>query len=540
MMLPGRSRAAAPSAAGLVFLALLPLAAALYSVKGRSQWFFQDEWVFFSTRDGDSVRGLLDPHNEHWSTIPVIVYRLLWNTVGAQSYQPYQALSIGLHLVVAVLLRAVMRRRLGVGPWLATAAAGVFLLYGSGAEAVVWAFELSFSGALALGLAHLLLVDHPAPSPRRRVAGLACGIGSLMFSGIGLIMAGVVGLAVLAGRGWRAAAWCSVPPGVVYLAWWATFATGAQRFGSDLGLVARFTATGLGYSMGRLGQSPLVTGGLLAVTVLGIGMLAWQQRRSLESLRRRLAVPLALVVGAVTFYALTGLSRAEELGVSFSTRSRYAYVGVALVMPVIALGFDRVVRRWPLAAVPAFALLLAGVPGNVSAIEVRSNDLAPPALVLAVAHSPALADAPDGYPPFAGITGYSAITAGWLREAATSARIPQPPRSPGLAAEAVARLTLPPNATLAHAAPDPHCVALARDRRVRITTRSSLVFVGGVRVVVVMGTGRSTARTYRASKPSAIAATGAPVTVLVRPASHLHPTSLCRWNPRTSSHPPAP
>jgi hypothetical protein len=515
-----------PAAASVVFAVLLPLAAVLYAVKGRAQWFFQDEWVFFATRDMTSIHGLFDPHNEHWSTIPVIAYRVLWNTVGADSYKPYQAMSIALHLVVAVLLRAVMRRRLGVGPWMATVAAGVFLLYGSGAEAVVWGFEFSFSGAIALGLAHLLLADHPAPSPRRRAAGLACGIGALMFSGIGLIMAGVVGLAVLLGRGWRAAVWCSVPPGLVYVAWWATFATHSQRVGSDLALIVSFTVTGLRFSLGGLGQSPVVTVAMLVVAALGIGLVAWQQRRSLAGLRHGLAIPLALVVGAVAFYALTGASRAEELGVSFSTRSRYAYVGVALLMPVIAVGFDRVVRRWPLAAVPVLVLLVAGVPGNVSAIEVRTNDLAPNSVVLAVAHSPALGDTPDRYAPFAGITGYSAITAGWLREAAASGRIPQPPRSPGLAAEAVARLTLPPRVAPASGSSDLRCVRLAQERRMRITARSPLVFVGGVRLFVVVGTGRSAARAFGASGPSTIATAGAPVTVLVRPTTTA--TSTCR------------
>jgi hypothetical protein len=72
----------------------------------------------------------LSPHNEHWSTLPILVYRMLWRFFGLRTYVPYKLITILLHLTTAVLLRVVMRRA-GVNPWIATAAASLFALFGA-------------------------------------------------------------------------------------------------------------------------------------------------------------------------------------------------------------------------------------------------------------------------------------------------------------------------------------------------------------------------------------------------------------------------
>ena len=53
------------------------------------QWFIADEWAFLADRDGGDLGDLLRPQNEHWSTIPILVYRGLWHVVGLRSYVPY-------------------------------------------------------------------------------------------------------------------------------------------------------------------------------------------------------------------------------------------------------------------------------------------------------------------------------------------------------------------------------------------------------------------------------------------------------------------
>ena len=92
----------AASLAGLVLLAL-----------GAGMTFFSDEWAFIESRSlGDPV-DWLRPHNEHWSTLPIIVYRFMVETIGIGSYMPYLAVVVALHIGVACLVYRLVERRSG-------------------------------------------------------------------------------------------------------------------------------------------------------------------------------------------------------------------------------------------------------------------------------------------------------------------------------------------------------------------------------------------------------------------------------------------
>ena len=69
---------------------------------GRGLTFFSDEWAFIAERSLADPSTWWAPHNEHWSTIPILVYRALVETVGLRTYVPYLALVILLNVVVAV------------------------------------------------------------------------------------------------------------------------------------------------------------------------------------------------------------------------------------------------------------------------------------------------------------------------------------------------------------------------------------------------------------------------------------------------------
>src|ERR1700722_8892797 len=145
-----------------------------YLVLGRTQWFFADEWEFLSAR-GLNGHGLLSAHYGHWVAVPVVVYRALWELVGLRSYVPYVGLAIALHVGAAALLWVVMRRA-RVRPWTATVAASAFVLFGRGAQDVLWAFQITFTGALVFGLVHLLLADHDGPVDYRDWLGIGAGL----------------------------------------------------------------------------------------------------------------------------------------------------------------------------------------------------------------------------------------------------------------------------------------------------------------------------------------------------------------------------
>ncbi len=178
----------------------------------RGTWFQLDDWDFLAARTGGNLGDLFRAHYEHWMTLPIVAYRLMWQLVGLHSVAPYQLLVIVGHLTVAALLRVVMRRA-GVGPWLATAAATLFVFFGAGAENILVAFQITFVFALAFGLAHLLLADHDGPVDRRDWFGLLAGLAGLMCSGVAVSMVIVVGYATLLRRGWRIALLHTAPLG---------------------------------------------------------------------------------------------------------------------------------------------------------------------------------------------------------------------------------------------------------------------------------------------------------------------------------------
>src|SRR5664279_5712238 len=54
----------------------------------RGLWFFYDEWDFISSRGlHHPALGLFAPHNEHWSTLPILSYRVLLTRL--HTYLPY-------------------------------------------------------------------------------------------------------------------------------------------------------------------------------------------------------------------------------------------------------------------------------------------------------------------------------------------------------------------------------------------------------------------------------------------------------------------
>ena len=352
--------------ATLVFFAVLVVALVLFLVFGRAQWFFLDDWDFLADRNAHGLDDLFRPHNEHLSTLPILVYRALWRVFGLRTYVPYQLLAILLHLTTAALIRVVMRRA-GVNPWIATAAASLFALYGAGDRDILSAFQMTWGASLVLGLTHLILADHDGPIVRRDVVGLVAGFAGMLCSGVAVTMILVVGLSTLVRRGWRAAVFHTAPLGVLYLGWWFAFARDrySQARGSP-GDVLRFVWIGLRTTFREMGQLPGVGLALGVVLVTGL-VVAWRAL-AWNDFRRRAAAPAALLVGAVVSLAVAGVGRVAFFGPDFARQSRYLHVAAALCLPAIAVAVDALLRRWRAVGVVAAALVVVGIPGNVDLI----------------------------------------------------------------------------------------------------------------------------------------------------------------------------
>ena len=395
----------------IAFIVVLLYAAVLYVRLGRRYWFLMDEWSFLVSRDGGSARGLFEPHSEHWSTVPVISYRALWHVFGLHTYRPYQGLVIGLHLTTAVLLRVIVRR-LGVGPWIATAAAAMFVFLGAAAwNNIVWAFQVGFTLSMVCGLAHLLLTDHDGRFDRRDAIGLGFGAVGLMSSGVAPTMVIVVGVAALIRRGWRLAALHTVPLGLLYGVWYVLYGRDTlvwENRTPTLRGVFDFFTTGLGNVFEHIVESTRIAQVLAIVLVVGL-VLAWVPLRG-AARRRRIAMPAALAVGAILFLLLTAVRRSATQGPLFAERSRYVWVLVALLVPALAVAADAIARRWRWATPIFVVIFLLGAPQHVDELKplrddnpgtmAATNTLGDPSVVLAVANSPLLDQLESVYQPF--------------------------------------------------------------------------------------------------------------------------------------------
>jgi len=350
-------------AALVVFVVIVVVAFPLYLFRlGTYHWYFRDDWGFLTGRSLGSVKDLFTPWDTHWSTVPIVVFRVLYKAVGLRSYKPYQAVVVGLHLTAVVLLRVVMRRA-GVGPWLATAAAGALIFFGPGSEDILWAFQIGFTGSLVFGLTELVLCDHEGGLEWRDALGVVAGVLALMSSGVGVVMALVVGLAMLLRRGWKIAAVLSAPLAAAYgLYWLAERPQTTNPFGfPKLSVILRWVRSAEIGAFRALGHYPVVSWLLLAVLVGGLALALSRHPRT--RLRGELALPLSLLMGGLVFAVLTAIGR-WPAGENGARAGRFVYLSAALLVPALAVAAQAIARRWRLATPALVVLFLIAVPAN--------------------------------------------------------------------------------------------------------------------------------------------------------------------------------
>jgi hypothetical protein len=310
----------------------LGAAGVVLAVAARGQWFFGDEWDFVANRGLSRARhGLLVPHNEHWSTLPILAYRALFSLTGVHSYWPYIVSLIGLHLLAAHLLWRVLRRA-GVDEVMAGLLTAGFAVLGAGSQNLLWAFQIGFVGSLVVAYALVLLLDRQPISTGRAVAGAVAGAVGLMVSGISVVAVVVAGIVTLARAGWRKALEVAVPPAAVYLVWLATFGSkgldhgrGARGALTDLPV---FVERGLINALGRPFDA-LVLGVALLIALFLYAVLFGRTLAGGPGLPA-----LALAAGAVAMFSVIAVGR-----VSFHEpgASRYVYLGFGLLTPLLGV-----------------------------------------------------------------------------------------------------------------------------------------------------------------------------------------------------------
>lgn len=410
-------------AAFLTLVVALVVAVPVLLHLGRDRWFRYDDWDFLAARSATDLHSLFTPHNVHWSTLPILLYRGLWTAFGIRSYLPYELAAILSHVVVVSLLWVVMRKAT-VRPWTATAACVLLLFLGSGDENILWSFGVTFTAAIALGLAQLVLSSHDGPLDRRDWWGLAAGLAALLCSGVAVTMVFVVALAMLIRRGWRVAAFHAAPLAAVFLVWFVAFGRDAVSAPAHSESPLEFARSAVVIASGRVFQIP-GSGWLLGVVLVVGCVLAWRSH-DLTDLRRTAAAPASLLVGALLFLLIAGFGTAA----GGPTSTRYTYVGVALALPAIAVAADALMTRYRVTIPILVVLLVAGFVGNVRRFDDAGQRRAAVfqrayrEQLFTFPRLPLASRMPRSFRPDTALA--PSVTLGWLRDGAASGQIPKP------------------------------------------------------------------------------------------------------------------
>ncbi len=337
-----------------VHWATLVVAFTFWAWVDRKLWFFGDEWDFLVRRGlsypPTSSRSIWFPHNEHWSTLPILLWRGLYSLFHLTTYWPYLVPVLLAQVGVMHLAWRICRRN-GVDPWVATAAVGLLGFLGAGAEDLASAFQVSFVGSVLFGFLAFDLLDRPergegdAKLIRRRdlLASVAL-LASLMCSTIGDAM--VVGAAVLlfARRPPRRALALLALPVSSYVIWFAAVGRLGLTSRADhlsftkVTTLPQYVWFGLSSALGQVFNLETAGAALL------VGLAAWVAWH-LQPLWRDNPALLGLFAAAIAFYFVAGLGRDTTSGAT-TVVSRYVYVGFAILLPVIARVLSSI-TVWP-------------------------------------------------------------------------------------------------------------------------------------------------------------------------------------------------
>ncbi|WP_426242013.1 hypothetical protein [Nocardioides sp. LHG3406-4] len=344
----------------------------------RRLYFFGDDWDFLLNRgtvDGADL-GLFTPHNEHWSTLPILLFRGLFALFGLDHYLPYALPVILAHLALCALVYLVLVR-LGSRPGPALVAALTLAFFGGGAENTLWDFQIGLLAPMTLGFAAVWVWSRWPASPRGVVIAGVLLVLALMCSGVGIAAVVLVASFAALTTGLRSAVAVAAAPTLVFLVWYATVGRTAPTIPvTDRSVylaVPDYVWTGLTAALeqaaGIQGSGPVLLLVLLAVPFV--------VRGTSPGVR---ALAVAGIATAFVQFLLQAWSRVG-LGVEQATAPRYAYLTLALFMPTFAMACGWLGRRvqaprWVaalLVAVVGLGYVVNGVQHQHDFVESRQN-----------------------------------------------------------------------------------------------------------------------------------------------------------------------
>jgi hypothetical protein len=286
-----------PDHAFLIVIASVYIVVTLWL--GRHLTFYLDECDFLGRHLGN-LTDLLRPHNEHWVTVPFVLYGSLRHIVGTESYAPFLLLLTATQIFTAAGVYWLLIAR---GRWFAIFAFALLLFLGSGSENQFWAFQVGFVLAGGFGAWALLAADRQRP-----LAAALLLVAAAASSNIGLAF--IPAVAIVIGRR-RELAWLTAPV-LAFAAWYWFFGRDVEGLKASILFTPERLVLIPGYVLASINHAVAgVTGlGVPAAVALLFGGLGG----SAVSIVRGWKPPkllVAAVVGVIVHFGVIGLGRAE-------------------------------------------------------------------------------------------------------------------------------------------------------------------------------------------------------------------------------------
>jgi len=298
--------------------------------------FQYDEWNFVINRWSFTLDTFLSPHNSHLSVVPATIFFILFRVVGLDNYGVYQAVGYLFHFLVTILVLLIAAKRVGL--LAASALAVAFTLLGTGAENILWPFQIGSMGSSAGYLLALLALDGKSSrAPWLVCAGLCLSLGS---AGFGVVAVAGVGLEVLLRRLDRRYWTAVVAPAVTWAVWSLIYGTSEMRR-ENLSFVGAYAHESYAGAVAAFVRAPLAWG-------FGVGWLlaVFIVVRLARSVGTEIRL-IGLCVVVLSNWSLTALSRAQYWA---PLSSRYVYVAAPILL-LVMVELIRVIDRRSIVAV---------------------------------------------------------------------------------------------------------------------------------------------------------------------------------------------
>jgi hypothetical protein len=357
-----------------ILVGALTLISCAYIVwRYRTAWFFGDEWNFIVDRRAlwgqrHFADALLTPHNEHWATIPIIVYGAVFRVFALSSYRPYLIMLMTTHAFTVMALHAVLRR-FNIGRAAAIAGATLFAMFGVGAENLSWAFQIGFVGSVGFGLAQMLAITPHPTSPRRSkvwplIVGPLFGLANVMTSGVAVpIIVGVAAILVFSRRYRLLIANVGVPA-IAYLVWFAAFGHSGTSVAPRPAMYTGYVQRGVFATLESTTQLK-GAGAILAIAMV-IAVSRWWPRRD------HYAIALGSLVTIVAMFSVFAIGRAA-FGNDQAVSSRYLYCSGAFAIGPLVLMAQTLIHSKRMAHWVTTGVFGLAIFGNASEINLFAD-----------------------------------------------------------------------------------------------------------------------------------------------------------------------